>query len=210
MELLYFHAGWLVGGQRDFQPWWSRWILDLMVKHGAIVVTADHRLILEATCEDVLDDIHDVWDWTGKQPIWTSIPMLNSKGEFTDCSLLAVCAQQHGRILELFGPEQDTIPGKCRMFPEDQIIDGRKLPPTVIIHGVQDSISHVERSDLFVEHLRKHNAIDSLDHREGKEEALTYFRLLGEHLFETELQLGEESANWVKDAAEFIEKNWLS
>ncbi|KAL5536369.1 hypothetical protein ACEPAF_191 [Sanghuangporus sanghuang] len=311
--MLYFHAGWLVGGQRDFQPWWSRWILDLMVKHSAIVVTADHRLIPEATCEDVLDDIHDVWDWvrnnlsqvvqmeyaglqpdlsrillagssaggycafqlalshyetgaraqgeprpraalalypyvsvrtpywteaftkhifgtpqlpssilddhlasiasvrarTGKQPIVTSVPMLNSEGKFTDRALLAVCAQQHGRILELFGPERDTTPGKRRMFPEDRIIDGRKLPPTVIIHGVQDSISPVEGSDLFIEHLQKYNAIDSLDHGEGKEKVLRYFRLPGEHLFETELRLEEESVDWVKDAAGFIEKNWL-
>ncbi|EJC99680.1 alpha/beta-hydrolase [Fomitiporia mediterranea MF3/22] len=313
--LLNFHPGWLIGGQRDFQPWWSQWLIDLIIKNGAIAVSPDHRLIPEATCEDVLDDIHDSWEWvvgnlgkvvesahrglqpdlsrillaggsaggycafqigltyhksskevtspdepkpraviaiypyisirtphwtqayeknifgipqlpvsmvddhlasiaaerekTGKQPVLTSVPMLKPSGEFADRALFATCAEQHGRILELFGPERDTTPGKRRMHPEDRIIDGRVLPPTIIVQGSDDSISPVGGADLFVEHLRNYKAIDGWAEGKDEKEVLRYYRVPGEHLFDTELTLHGETQDWVKDAGSFIEKSWL-
>ena len=71
----------------------------------------------------------------------------------------------------------------------------------------RSSISPVEGADLFVEHVRKHKAVHGLAQGKAEEELLKYYRVPGEHLFETELGLkGDE---WVKDAEVFIEKHWL-
>ena len=159
--------------------------------------------------DEHLASIANVQAKTGSRPVVTNVPMLNSEGKFTDRALLAICAQQHGRILELFGPERDTTPGKRRMFPEDRIADGRKLPPTVVIHGLEDTISPVEGSDLFVDHLKKCNAVVGQGEAESGEDSLRYFRMPGEHLFETELRLEGDTDSWLGDATSFIQKHWL-
>ena len=41
----------------------SNWILDLAILNGAIIVSADYRLLPEATGTDILDDISDLWKW---------------------------------------------------------------------------------------------------------------------------------------------------
>ncbi|PAV19297.1 alpha beta-hydrolase [Pyrrhoderma noxium] len=61
--ILRYHAGWLFGGQRDYPNWFAQWVCDLAVKHDAILVSADYRLLPEATCEEALDDIMDAYIW---------------------------------------------------------------------------------------------------------------------------------------------------
>ena len=41
----------------------TNWILDLALLRGAIIVSADYRLIPEATGMDVLSDVSDLWTW---------------------------------------------------------------------------------------------------------------------------------------------------
>lgn len=144
---------------------------------------------------------------TGRQPILTNAPLVTLSGEFKDRGLFAVCAEQHGRILELFGPERDSSPGKRRVHPEDRIVDGRVLPPLMVVQGTDDSISPVEGADLFVEHVRKHKGVNGLSSEKDEKEVLRYYRIPGEHLFEAEM--GLDGDEWVKDGAAFIEKHWL-
>ncbi|KAI5118649.1 hypothetical protein M0805_002569 [Coniferiporia weirii] len=60
------HGGWLVGGQRDFAPWCPAWLLELALKHNAIFVAPDYRLLPEAKGEDILDDLDDFWKWLAR------------------------------------------------------------------------------------------------------------------------------------------------
>ncbi|CAF9940454.1 hypothetical protein IMSHALPRED_002032 [Imshaugia aleurites] len=41
----------------------TNWILELALLNGAIIVSADYRLIPEATGIDVLSDVSDLWKW---------------------------------------------------------------------------------------------------------------------------------------------------
>lgn len=41
----------------------TNWILDLALLNGAIILSADFRLIPEATGSDILADISDLWKW---------------------------------------------------------------------------------------------------------------------------------------------------
>ncbi|KAI5120188.1 hypothetical protein M0805_002654 [Coniferiporia weirii] len=312
--ILRFHGGWLIGGQREFQPWWPCWLLDVALKEGAIVVAPDHRLIPEATAEDVLDDIHDFWGWvgsdfgavvqkaygvqpnldrvlltgesaggylalqtglsfykpqsaetagvgpraravvaqypavairspmwtqdyhkdiigapqfpnslvddhlasiaairerTGKPPVLTNIVPLTPTSEFTPRSQFALATQQHGRFLEILGPERDTSPGKRRVHPEDRIEDGSVLPPVLFIHGQDDSVTPIKGTETFIEHLRKYKAVDGLAQGRAESEVLKYCTVPGEHLFDTEVNFKQDADGWVKEAVAFVSKHWL-
>ena len=41
----------------------STWILDLAVANNAVIVSADYRLMPEATGADILTDVADLWSW---------------------------------------------------------------------------------------------------------------------------------------------------
>lgn len=162
----------------------------------------------ESLVDDHFSSIATAKEKTGKPPILSNAPMITASGAFTDRARLAISAEQHGRILEFFGPERDTSPGKRRLHPEDRIEDGLVLPPTVIIQGTDDSVSPVSGADLFVEHIRKYKAVDGWAQK-TEEEVLRYYRKPGEHFLEVELGLNDNTEDWIKEAAEFIEKNWL-
>ena len=91
---------------------------------------------------------------TGKRPVVTNVAMLKPSGEFTDRVFLAISAEQHGRTPEFFGPERSTEKGKRRMHPEDRIEDVYKVPPLVLVHGIDDLIAPVAGSDRFIDHVR--------------------------------------------------------
>ncbi|KAK5120213.1 hypothetical protein LTR85_006419 [Meristemomyces frigidus] len=61
--MIRWHGGFLVTGNRLFQDWYPQWTLDLALKHQAIIVTPDHRLMPEATGLDILQDVKDFFTW---------------------------------------------------------------------------------------------------------------------------------------------------
>ena len=44
----------------------TNWILDLAVVNNAIIVSADYRLMPEATGADILTDVADLWSWVNE------------------------------------------------------------------------------------------------------------------------------------------------
>ncbi len=62
---------------------------------------------------------------------------------------------QRGRFLELLGPDRDPTPGKRRVHPEDRLADGAKLPPTLLVHGTEDSGVPVAGTDKFIDWIRQ-------------------------------------------------------
>ncbi|THH06388.1 hypothetical protein EW145_g4126 [Phellinidium pouzarii] len=309
-----YHGGWLIGGHRDWLPWWPRWILDIALRQDAIIVTADYRLLPEATGEDILDDMHDFWKWlgsdfsstvqnkhlglqpdldrvllvgessggylalqnalsffksrdqaigsgptiralvvqypaislrtstctmsfhkgifgqpqhpkslidehltaiaaerarTGRQPILSRVELLTPELVFTPRAHLAIAIQQHGRYVDILGPERDSSPGKRRLHPEDRIADGAVLPPILYVQGRDDTVTPVEGADMFIEHLRKYRAIDGLAEGRAESEVLMYCRVPGEHMFDADNKLSDDADGWMKSAAVFMEKHWL-
>lgn len=285
--------------------------MDIALKHDAIIVNPDHRLIPEATAEDVLDDITDVWQWigtkldetvqqsyaglhpdlsrvilsgesaggylamqtglsffdptysaspciraviaqypavswrtpmwsekyhkelfgvpqypeslvddvfasiaaerekTGRQPVASNIPLFNERGEFSDRAKFAFSSQQNARYIQILGPERDTSQGKRRLYPEDRIEDGAILPPIVFIQGLDDTITPVDGCDKFVDHVRKLKAVDGLAQGKKENEVLFYCKVPGEHLFENDINMDENSDPWVEEVATFVEGHWL-
>ncbi|KAL3429638.1 Alpha/Beta hydrolase protein [Aspergillus tetrazonus] len=56
-----FHGGGLVMADSIFADFWPQWLSDLALRHSAIVVSPNYRLMPQATGLDIYDDIEDFW-----------------------------------------------------------------------------------------------------------------------------------------------------
>ncbi|KAJ0418741.1 Alpha/Beta hydrolase protein [Aspergillus carlsbadensis] len=61
--ILRFHGGDLVTGDSLYVDFWSHWLSDLALKHDAVIISANHRLLPEANGLDIYEDIEDFWAW---------------------------------------------------------------------------------------------------------------------------------------------------
>ena len=137
-----------------------------------------------------------------KKPVVTCAPLPDeARGPF------AVALIQHGRYTEALGGDRDPSPGKRRLHPEDRIADGQKLPPALLLQGIDDSATPVEYADEFVKLLREKKAVASFAEAEEEADVLRYIREPGEHGFNNDMMLGD--AKWIEEAIAFIEKHWL-
>lgn len=58
-----FHGGFFVLGASLLPLFFRNWVLELALLNDAIIVSADYRLIPEATGTDILADVSDLWKW---------------------------------------------------------------------------------------------------------------------------------------------------
>lgn len=61
--ILRFHGGGLVAGDSLFPDFFGQWLLELSKKYGAVIVSANHRLMPEANATDIFEDLEDFWTW---------------------------------------------------------------------------------------------------------------------------------------------------
>ncbi|KAL3443428.1 Alpha/Beta hydrolase protein [Aspergillus insuetus] len=61
--ILRFHGGGLVMGDSLSVELWSHWLADLALKHEAVIISPNHRLLPEANGLDINEDIEDFWTW---------------------------------------------------------------------------------------------------------------------------------------------------
>ena len=66
--LVNIHGGLFAAGHSLFAPFWSPWVLDLAVEHGAVVVSPDYRLLPTANgISDICEDLRDFWTWVNEK-----------------------------------------------------------------------------------------------------------------------------------------------
>jgi len=136
----------------------------------------------------------------------------------TPRGILGIALIQHGRMGEFYGVDAEELDtaGSRRLHPEDRIKEGAKLPPTLIVHGKNDTLVPVKFTDEFVELARKlnafvvsgdesHNAWKASQKVEG---GLMYAKVDGEHGFDFDLD--PEKELWIKDGLDFIQEVWLA
>lgn len=61
--LVRFHGGGLVTGAALHVPWLSPWNFVWALRHRAVVVLPDYRLLPEANGAELLDDLEAFWEW---------------------------------------------------------------------------------------------------------------------------------------------------
>ncbi|KLO19124.1 alpha/beta-hydrolase [Schizopora paradoxa] len=122
--------------------------------------------------------------------------------------VLAAACVQHGCFLKLFGKDLDILLGQNDIHPEDVIASGAKLPPMLIVHGIQDTVVPVEGTDKFVELVKKYKSISTMDVKcIFSETSLMYARVPGDHEFD--FVVGLNDCDWVIKGADFLEKHWI-
>ncbi|OCK74973.1 putative polyketide synthase [Lepidopterella palustris CBS 459.81] len=80
--VVFWHGGGFIVGDRLYEPWWSEWLIEFALSQSVMIITADYRLMPEATGADILDDIEAFWNWLyDTLPLiadsWTAQPDLN-------------------------------------------------------------------------------------------------------------------------------------
>ncbi|KAJ5980608.1 hypothetical protein N7481_007906 [Penicillium waksmanii] len=58
-----FHGGGLVVGDSLLMFIWPVWLSELALKHGAIIISPNYRLMPEATSTEIYEDVDDFWAW---------------------------------------------------------------------------------------------------------------------------------------------------
>ncbi|KAH6971059.1 Alpha/Beta hydrolase protein [Ilyonectria sp. MPI-CAGE-AT-0026] len=58
-----WHGGGLVTGERDDEPYFPTWVINLAALHSTIIGSFDYRLLPESTGLDTLSDLQDSYLW---------------------------------------------------------------------------------------------------------------------------------------------------
>lgn len=84
-------------GSCDFADWCPAWIIELALKHNAVLVQPDYRLLPEADGEQILDDMVDFWAWLGRD-----LPsIIQENGIEVDMDRVLVSGESAGGYLAL-------------------------------------------------------------------------------------------------------------
>ncbi|KAI0134145.1 alpha/beta-hydrolase [Xylariales sp. AK1849] len=88
--LVRIHGGGFSEGKSD--SFLRTWILELALKHKALLVTPDYRLMPEGDLSDIIEDMRDFWQW-----VETALPKM--PGIEVDVNNLAIVGESAGGYL---------------------------------------------------------------------------------------------------------------
>ncbi|KAL4910526.1 hypothetical protein BDW74DRAFT_184425 [Aspergillus multicolor] len=136
-----FHGGGLVIADSLYMDWFPYWLADLALEHEAVIVSANYRLMPEATGLDIYDDIVDFWSWLGSSTVSDILTNHTTPTEF-DFAHLLVTGESAGGLLSINSAFQLTnglstgfIPrAAIGMYPtvdmkSDDFTEPRTIPP---------------------------------------------------------------------------------
>lgn len=139
--LVFWHGGGFVTGDRMYEPWWPRWIIQFAQSQGAMIISPDFRLMPEASPSDVMDDVASFWAWyTRKLPkiaaseSWDVRPDVKRTicaGQSSGALIGVHSALEHQdvqikAVLALYGALYFDLP--LLNMPKPRIIGGSKPP----------------------------------------------------------------------------------
>lgn len=96
--LLRFHGGGLVAGSSMFPPFFAPWMLQLIQRHSAVLVSPNNRLIPESTVQESIDDAHDALKWIRQH---LAKVMLDEAGIKVDVDQIMTAGDSAGGYLSL-------------------------------------------------------------------------------------------------------------
>ncbi|KAL4995945.1 Alpha/Beta hydrolase protein [Aspergillus recurvatus] len=95
-----FHGGGLVMGDSLYMDWFPYWLSDLALAHEAVIVSANYRLMPQATGLDIHDDVKDFWAWL-QSPVVEDILLAHSTPTELDLAHLLVTGESAGGLLSI-------------------------------------------------------------------------------------------------------------
>ncbi|KAK9415393.1 putative Alpha/Beta hydrolase protein [Seiridium unicorne] len=198
--LVRIHGGAFSEGTSD--SWLRPWILELALKHKAILVTPDYRLRPGAQFTEIIDDMRDFW-----KSVETSLPQL--PGIEVDISDLAIVGESGGgtltaqtALLDMIRPIRVIM---CKRFADAQkhphldpiknLEKAGPLPPVFLFHGRGDTSVRVSDAETWADKLK----------RLQPDVPLHLVLREGEHCFD---QSDTLATPWLRDPIEFVERYW--
>ncbi|KAJ5594267.1 uncharacterized protein N7459_000475 [Penicillium hispanicum] len=82
--ILHFHGGGLVTSDSLYMDFWPHWLSDLALKHGAVIISANYRLMPGVTSAEIYEDIEDFWTWVHSPALADVLAALSTP---TQCDL---------------------------------------------------------------------------------------------------------------------------
>ncbi|KAL5044849.1 hypothetical protein BDW71DRAFT_215473 [Aspergillus fruticulosus] len=95
-----FHGGGLVMGDSLYMDWFPYWLSDLALEHEAVIVSANYRLMPQATGLNIYDDVQDFWEWL-QSPALEDILAAHSTPTELDLAHLLVTGESAGGLLSI-------------------------------------------------------------------------------------------------------------
>lgn len=144
--IIRFHGGGLVAADSLFPDFFGYWLLDLAKKHGAIIVSANHRLLPEANANDILEDLEDVWTWVksslpellktkSQAEVRCDLTQILTAGESAGGYLAIQLALNHPTEIRTFLAQYPMVDMRSRWFTEsfEKSVFGVPQVPTSVI-----------------------------------------------------------------------------
>ena len=144
--IIRFHGGGLIAADSMFPDFFGCWLLELAKKNGAVIVSANYRLLPESNVSDILEDLNDLWSW-----VHSSLPtfLKTSSGGAVACDptrilttgesaggyLAVQLALDHPKEIRTFLGQYPMLDMKSRWFTqsfEKSIFGLPQLPKTVV------------------------------------------------------------------------------
>lgn len=184
------HGGFFSTAHSLFAPFFAPWALKLALDHGAIIVSADYRLLPTPNgVADQLEDLEDFWQWY--RSTLPSVLQRTAAGHEVDCKHALLTG---GSASGYFAPQlamshPDDIAALALSHPavdlRDQIwTDGpAKDAPTVLRFPAEEILSRDEAL-AWVEETRKTVASKGGLERVPALVALTQYDLFTQEIFE--------------------------
>ncbi|KAL3432674.1 Alpha/Beta hydrolase protein [Aspergillus tetrazonus] len=95
-----FHGGGLVMGDSLYMDWFPYWLSDLALEHEAVIVSANYRLMPQATGLDIYDDIKDFWAWLQSSAVEDILATYTTPTEI-DLAHILVTGESAGGLLSI-------------------------------------------------------------------------------------------------------------
>jgi acetyl esterase/lipase len=115
--LIHFHGGFFFTGTALFADWNAQWNLSYILKHNAIRVSPNYRLLPESTGMDILSDVQSAFSWVEHE----LEPYLRSIGSqiTPDLTKLAVYGESAGGYLAILSALQrpDLVKAVIAAYP---------------------------------------------------------------------------------------------
>ncbi|CEL10548.1 hypothetical protein ASPCAL13665 [Aspergillus calidoustus] len=139
-----FHGGGLVMGDSLYMDWFPYWLSDLALQHEAVIISANYRLMPQATGVDIYNDVEDFWAWLFQSDTVSDILTAHTTPTEIDFAHLLVTGESAGGLLSINsalshaasgrGRDRDGITAAIAMYPtvdmsSPDFTQPRTIPP---------------------------------------------------------------------------------
>ncbi|PWY90930.1 alpha/beta-hydrolase, partial [Aspergillus heteromorphus CBS 117.55] len=98
--IIRFHGGGFVTGDSLFWDWFPEYLFDLAKEHDAVIVSANYRLMPEATSHEIIEDIEDLWTWLHSSAVVDILSSLATPTEL-DLERIITAGESAGGVLSI-------------------------------------------------------------------------------------------------------------